>query len=677
MLSLPALSPCCKKWIGFGIFIRLLLIPWSGHPDLFFIFGTPFLFLNDGIFDIYQYLSDYFSDPAAAAEYSYQPLHYFIFGLWSEVTQLFADPDYSVWMRQVIDQYPLILRGSEAAFSFPGAEVKFIVLFIWKMLYLGCDFLILFLILKMISGEKEKESYVSWWAGSVVLLYTLYLFGQSGIVPVTITFFGIYLYKVKRSTHWMGLCFALSVPFKLFTLVLLPLPLLLAKGWQEKMKTACWILIPLLVVYLPFLAHSGGLVLLRITGVLGTSYSEGLAWGWVLTLSKCFKILGFLAVFYHAGFRYRGNFEDVLRYAFICFLLLLCVPLKIHYYAWITPFWFLFFHGHRKYVGIYGVIVFLLFFANLSDKATFLGIMAPLAPDFFMSFPGWMDIAYFMFPSGFHAKTAILIIFILTALVVVHQLSILFDFKSGKSVFEKPDILPVRKSAMILAYPVVYIVFLVSLFSLSHPALKALLKDYLFTRSFNFYYEPEFMQMGLPPGASLNQKIPLLKGRVKKTGLFFDQPIESSVRIEILDNYSGEEEKIFMRNHPRLDKGWVESFPPSYLARDKKVLFRLTNTSTGPIQISISRRPKFSDGFQLTQVIEGAEEQLIDDGILRIYIQEEPLFLHDSDLPFSSIKQAVAQEKNFIIFWFIALTVCGVKTLQYGRCRVGDRTDLN
>ena len=68
---------------------------------------------------------------------------------------------------------------------------------------------------------------------------------------------------------------------------------------------------------------------------------------------------------------------------------------------------------------------------------------------------------------------------------------------------------------------------------------------------------------------------------------------------------------------------------------------------------------------------------MIDDGILRIYIQEEPLFLHDSDLPFSSIKQAVAQEKNFIIFWFIALTVCGVKTLQYGRYRVGDRTDLN
>ena len=653
--------------------MRLLLIPWAGHPDTFFIFATPFLFLNDGILDVYPHLVEYFSDPAAAL-YSYQPLHYYFFGLWSGLTQFFADPEYSVWMRQVIEQFPSILRDGGAAFSYPGSEAKFKVLFLWKTLYLACDLLILFCILKIVAGEKEKESYISWWAGSVVLLYSQYLFGQSGIVPTTLIVFGIYLYKVKRSTRWMGFCFALSVPFKLFTLVLLPLPFLLAEGWRKKMKTVGWILVPLLVVYLPFVIHSGGLVFLRMTGA---SYSEGLAWGWVLALSKGFKVLGYLAVFYHVGFRYRGNFSDVLRYVFICLLLLLCVPLKIHYYAWITPFWFLFFHRHRKYVGIYGVIVFLLFFANLSDKATFLGIMAPLAPDFFMSFPGWMDIAYFMFPSGFHAKTAILIIFILTALVVVHQLSILFDFKSGKSAFEKPDILPVRKSAMILAYPVVYIVFLVSLFSLSHPALKALLKDYLFTRSFNFYYEPEFMQMDLPPGASLNQKIPLLKGRVKKTGLFFDQPIESSVRIEILDNYSGEEEKIFMRNHPRLDKGWVESFPPSYLARDKKVLFRLTNTSTGPIQISISRRPKFSDGFQLTQVIEGAEEQLIDDGILRIYIQEEPLFLHDSDLPFSSIKQAVAQEKNFIIFWFIALTVCGVKTLQYGRCRVGDRTDLN
>ena len=65
-------------------------MPMSGHLDQFFIFATPFLFLNEGVFDIYQYMADYFSDPAAAAEYSYQPLHYFIFGLWSGVR---GDPD--------------------------------------------------------------------------------------------------------------------------------------------------------------------------------------------------------------------------------------------------------------------------------------------------------------------------------------------------------------------------------------------------------------------------------------------------------------------------------------------------------------------------------------------------------------------------------------------------------
>ena len=312
-------------------------MPWSGHADLFFIFGTPFLFLNEGVFDIYQYLMEYFSDPLASAEYSYQPLHYFIFGLWSGITQVFTDPQYSIWMRQIIDQFPSILRASEAAFSYPGSEVKFEVLFLWKTLYLLCDFLILLFILKIIAEEKGKESYVSWWAGSVVLLYSEFLFGQSGIVPISIIVFGIYLFKVKGSAPLMGLCFALSVPFKFFTLALLPLPLLLAEGWREKVKTACWILVPLLVIYLPFLVHSGELIFLRITGGLGTSYSEGLAWGWVLALSKGFKVLGYLAVFYHAGFRYRGNFEDVLRYTFICLLLLLCVPLKLHYYAWITP----------------------------------------------------------------------------------------------------------------------------------------------------------------------------------------------------------------------------------------------------------------------------------------------------------------------------------------------------
>ena len=58
---------------------------------------------------------------------------------------------------------------------------------------------------------------------------------------------------------------------------------------------------------------------------------------------------------------------------------------------------------------------------------------------------------------------------------------------------------------------------------------------------------------------------------------------------------------------------------------------------------------------------------MIDDGILRFYVQEEPRFLHDPDLPLRSVVQALAQEKKFLVFWFIVLTVCGVKTLQYRR----------
>ena len=94
-------------------------------------------------------------------------------------------------MRQVIEQFPSILRDGGAAFSYPGSEAKFKVLFLWKTLYLACDLLILFCILKIVAGEKEKESYISWWAGSVVLLYSQYLFGQSGIVPTTLIVSGM------------------------------------------------------------------------------------------------------------------------------------------------------------------------------------------------------------------------------------------------------------------------------------------------------------------------------------------------------------------------------------------------------------------------------------------------------------------------------------------------------
>ena len=661
---LPPLTKSCKKWIWFGLFIRLLLIPYSGHPDLFFIFGTPFHFLNDQVFDIYQHLAEYFSAPSAAL-YSYQPLHYFFFGLWSGFTQIFVDPEYSVWMRQVIDQFPSILRDSEAAFSFKGAGVRLEVMFLWKSLYLICDLLILFFILKIIPGDKEKESYISWWAGSIVILYSQYLFGQCGIVPMTIIFLGAYLYKVKGDAKWMGLCFALSVPFKLFPIMLLPLPILLAKGWKGKVTTSCYILFPLLIIYLPFIIHSSGMVFMRITGGLGASYTEGIVWDWVLIVSKIFQVLGYAAVFYHAGFRHQGKFEEVLRYLFICFLLLLCVPLKIHYYAWITPLWFLFFHEKRGYVGIYATIVLLLFFANLSDKQTFIGLFAPLAPDFFMSFPGWMDISYFIFPSGFHAKIAILIIFILTIVVVVDQLSTLFNLDLEKLAFKKEETPPVRSSRALILYPLVWVLFMASLLAFAHPDFKTKFKNYFFTRSSNFYYEPQLKQMQLPPGQSLDQTIALQKGWVKQIGLYFDEPIEQAATIEIFELREGRMKKVYEKKHKIFNKGWVDSSPDSFLAESKTVIFRLTNISPSPLPVSIRKLPNFAHDFKLTMGEKNGD--VIAGGVLRINVLEEPLFLHSSDFPLRSILNSLNRERNFLIFWLVLLLMGVFKIRQHMR----------
>ncbi len=637
------------------------MIPYSAHPDLFYIFGTPFHFLNDNVFDIYQHLGEYFSDPSAAL-YSYQPLHYFFFGLWSGVTQFFAAPEYSVWMREVIDQFPAILRDSEAAFSFQGAEARFEVLFLWKALYLICDFLILFLILKIIPGDKKQESYVSWWAGSVVILYSQYVFGQCGIVPITLIFFGVFLYKTKADAKWMGFCFALSVPFKLFSVVLLPLPFLLARGWKGKLTTAGFILFPLLIVYLPFIVHSGELVFLRVKEGLGASYTEGIVWGWVLIASKIFQVLGFLAVFYHAGFRHQGKFDEVFRYLFICFLLLLCVPLKIHYYAWITPFWFVFFYEKRKYVGIYTAIVFLLFFANLSDKPTFIGLLAPLAPDFFMSFPGWMDITYFLIPSGFHAKLAILIIFILTCWVVVDQLSMLYDFNIGKIISRKGETPPVRSFRIFYFYPLAWVLSIAALLTFVHPELKTIFKDYLFTRSSNFYYEPPLKKLELSPGKSLSQTIALRKGRVKQIGLYFDAPVDQEATLEIFALREGKTHRVFEKTHKTFKKGWVDSVPERFFAENKTVIFRLTNRSPDPLPVSIRKLPNFVQDFKLAW--NETNQEAVDGGVLRIHVLEEPLFLHDSSRPWEGIRDSLNQERKFFALWSILLLMSFFKIRQ-------------
>ena len=650
------------QWIWFGIFLRLLVMPFSCHPDLFINFANTFHLVETGIVDGYKFLVEYHGDEKAMF-FLYDPLHYLVVGLWSGVTGLLTGPEYQVWMREIIDS--MLSNHLEKIFSFPGSEIKFKTLFIWKCLYLGFDLLVLFCVLKFLPGEKEKESFVSLWAGSLILIYSLYLFGQSGVVPAALIMAGLALYYRGVSLKWVGFCFALSVPFKLFSLLILPLPYLLARGRKEKTETALYSLLPLIAIYTPFAIHSEGLVFWRLYGGYATYATEGITWNWILIGAKVILGMGYLAVCYHAWRRSMGNPEDLSRYLFIILLLLLSVPLKIYYYVWVIPFWFLFLNEKKVYRPIYLAVIFLLFFSNLSTKQTFIGIMAPLEHDFFMSFPGWMDIAYFFFPSGLHVKLSVLAIFLLTLSVVCDQILILFGRKPLFQLNPRAASTGTRPGWYLLTYPAVLFAVLGMLITVSHPSLKPYFKNYLFTNSGTPYTWNFLANYDLVPGTSMTQEITLLKGRIKDIRYLVEKPYAGPVRVEVFTQSGGEEESLYLKDFDQFNKGWEKFILEPNLLRDKTAWFRITNRASRNLDIPVYRLPERLGNFNLTYEEVSGQVKPILQGVLPLIMTEEPEFFYKSETILDSILNSLFREKGFLVLWMILTVFCFAQSIRY------------
>jgi hypothetical protein len=637
-------------------------MPFAGHTDLFFNFVNPFHLTDSWIFDPYKYFAEYYSDEQAMS-FLYDPVHYWLFGLWSGLTGILVGSEYQVWMREIGDM--MFSPQLEKIFALSGAETKFKTLFIWKCLYLVFDLLILFCALRIMPQEKDKVSFVKIWAGSVVILYSLYLFGQSGIVPTGLIFLGLYLYYLKLPLKWVGLCFALSVPFKLFSLLVLPIPFLMARGRREKIETACYSLLPLLAIYVPIFVHSNGLVFWR-TNVGYVAYAvEGLSWKWVLISAKAFLGVGYFAVCYHAWFLSKGGPKDLARYLFIVLLLLLSVPLKIYYYIWVLPFWFIFLNEKKVYRPIYFTIIFILFFSNLSSKSTSIGVLAPLSSDFFMSFPGWMDISYFLFPSGIHTKVSIFVVFLLTLTVVGDQLLMLFEknpvFKESPST-ESAEI---KTEVYIFGFPAVLIICFGALLLVSHSSVKPLLKDYLFSRSGTPYGWGLLTDLKVSPGTSLTQQVPLLKGKVKDVRYLVQKPLSGPIKIEISAD-SQNFQTIFEKDFGGFQKGWEKFILEPNFIENKIAYFRITNLSSEQWSLPVYRLPKNTHNHELVAYFGISKKaEVISHGVLPISLTEEPLFIQGEETPLNSIINSINREIGFIIFWLTITTFCYVQTCRY------------
>jgi len=110
--------------------------------------------------------------------------------------------------------------------------------------------------------------------------------GQFDAIPTLFTLLAIHVYQRQNPLPWAALCLGLGIAFKPFPVLVVPVFLLYIGRWRERIQFCALIIVPTLVLLLPFLLQDPGSVVRPIFGYAGFANH-----GWAMLLYQVDGIL--------------------------------------------------------------------------------------------------------------------------------------------------------------------------------------------------------------------------------------------------------------------------------------------------------------------------------------------------------------------------------------------------
>jgi hypothetical protein len=364
-----------KSWwfkvLIIGVFVRLVLMPITFHPDLWAFQSAAHFFAYDGVVNIYEHLANLPAEHPLVANigvgdfFIYPPLYYFTSGLFRLITRPFTE----------ISFMPMVWANNQLIFSYPIFHWH---LFMFKLPYLFIDIAAAFLLTKLFSEEKRKTVFMLWMFNPLTL-YATFMMGQLDILPVLFTILSLYYAKNKKYV-WSLVSLGIGGSYKMYPLLLiLPAAFVLGKNLKDKIKFSALGFLPYLLTIAPFLNTP----FFRQTVLFNPKNQKMLFMGLNVSGTEViYPFIALLVVIYLHSY-YAKEKLNLAGYFFTILLLLLSVThFHPQWFIWATPFllWFLV-KSRMKYTllvtGLFvGWFVITLFFeASLSY-----GMLNPLWP---------------------------------------------------------------------------------------------------------------------------------------------------------------------------------------------------------------------------------------------------------------------------------------------------------
>lgn len=361
------------KWVLIGLALRLILMPFTVHPDIRAIDLGAYLISQKGEWlTFYDYLSRL--DPGnllvriyGSDLFIYPPLAYLIPGIFMFFLGHFYNFSFN----------SLFLLDMEKTYR---AFELFKTLFLLKLPYLLFDFLLAFLLYKIFAKEKGKTAFKLWMVNPLTL-YATFAMGQIDIFP-TLMIVAALFFAFRERKNLSVLMLGVGGAFKLVPLLFLPIfVLVLERRFWSRLKLLVIGIAPYLMVIIPYLLFSP---MYRQTAFLASQTDKMFYMKLPLSGAEYLSVfaIGYFFLLFLAT-RLVGEKQALWQLGLVLMLLFFSVT---HYhpqwFLWITPFliWLIIDKGKKYFSHIailFACYLFLLFFF---ESSLHLGLFSPLIP---------------------------------------------------------------------------------------------------------------------------------------------------------------------------------------------------------------------------------------------------------------------------------------------------------
>lgn len=365
------------KWILIGLALRLILMPFTIHPDIRALdFGAFLISQKAQILTFYDYFSSLDRSNPLVNVYGldlfiYPPLAY----LTPALFMFILSPFYNFSANAVF--------LGDMTKIFQTTEI-FKIAFLLKFPYLLFDFLVAFLLLKIFKAKGRLAFKI--WMLNPVTLYATFAMGQFDIIPTLLIVAGIFF--ALKDKKWLAvMMLGIGGAYKMFPLLFLPIfVLLLDKNFWIRLKLLVVGLLPYLLVITPYLLFSP---MYRQAAFLANQTEKMLFMKLPLSGAEYLSVflVGYFVLLIMAA-KAKFQKDNFWRFGLVLMLLFFAVT---HYhpqwFLWLTPFlvwvWLTYEAKYRSLlILLFGCwLILTLFF----ESSLHLGLFSPVWPDLLKS----------------------------------------------------------------------------------------------------------------------------------------------------------------------------------------------------------------------------------------------------------------------------------------------------